>query len=57
MNLRRFALIDSVLFDVAGVAALVAGEVTLALIFFAIAAAAFIAFVALGRRGEVALSR
>jgi hypothetical protein len=27
MNLRRFALIDSVLFDAAGLAALLAGEV------------------------------
>jgi hypothetical protein len=57
MNLRRFALIDSVLLDVAGVAALVAGEVTLAVVLFAIAAAALLAFLALGRRGEVALSR
>ncbi len=57
MNLRRFALIDSVLFDAAGLAALVAGEVSLALVFFAVAAVAFVAFVALGRRGQVALSR
>ena len=57
MNLRRFALIDSVLLDAAGVAALVAGEVTLAVILFAVAAAAFVLFLALGRKGEVALSR
>ncbi len=57
MNLRRFALIDAVLLDVAGVAALVAGEVTLGVILLAIAAVAFMAFVALGRRESVALSR
>ena len=57
MNLRRFALIDSVLLDIGGVAALVAGEVTLAVVLFAVAAAAFVVFLALGRRGAVALSR
>ena len=57
MNLRRFTLIDSVLLDIAGVAALVAGEVTLGVILLALAAAAFVAFVALGRKETVALSR
>jgi hypothetical protein len=57
MNLRRFALIDSVLLDVAGVAALIAGEVTLGVLLLGLAAAAFAAFVVLGRRDPVALSR
>ena len=57
MNLRRFALIDSVLLDVAGVAALVAGEVTFGVILLAIAAVAFAAFLVLGRRDQVAISR
>ena len=57
MNIRRFALIDSVLLDVAGVAALLAGEVTLGVILLAIAAVAFAAFVVLGRRQPVAFSR
>ena len=57
MNLRRFTLIDSVLLDVAGVAALVAGEVTLGVILLALAAVAFMAFVVLGRRDSVALGR
>jgi hypothetical protein len=57
MNLRRFTLIDSVLLDVAGVAALVAGEVTLGVILLALAAVAFTAFVFLGRRDAVAFSR
>jgi hypothetical protein len=57
MNLRRFALIDSVLLDVAGVVALVAGEVTFGLILLAVAAAAFAMFVMLGRRDQMAVSR
>jgi hypothetical protein len=57
MNLRRFTLIDSVLLDVAGVAALVAGVVTLGVILLVLAAAAFLVYVALGRRDSVALSR
>ena len=57
MNLRRFALIDSVLFDAAGLAALIAGEVTLAVVLFAVAAVAFVAFIALGRKNQFAVSR
>ena len=57
MNLRRFALIDSVLFDIAGVVALVAGEITFGVILLAVAAAAFAVFVALGRKEQIAISR
>ena len=57
MNLRRFALIDSVLLDIAGVIAIVAGEVTFGVILLAVAAAAFAVFVVLDRKQQIAISR
>ena len=50
MTIRRFLLIDSLVFDATGIAALVAGEITLGVILLAAAAVVFGAFLALGRR-------
>ena len=50
MTIRRFLFIDSLVLDVAGIAALIAGEVTLGVILLAAAAVVFVAFLALGRR-------
>ena len=49
MTLRNFLLIDSVVLDIAGIAALFAGEVALGVTLLAVAAAAFGASVRVGR--------
>jgi hypothetical protein len=54
MNLHTFLIADSVLLDVAAVAALVAGETTLGLALFVVAAVAFLA--GLARRRQLQTS-
>jgi hypothetical protein len=50
MNLHNFLIADSVLFDVAGVAALLEGETELGLVLFVLAAVAFVGGLARRRR-------
>jgi hypothetical protein len=54
MNLHTFLIIDSVLLDVAGVAALIAGESALGLALLAVAAVAFLT--GLARRRQLQTS-
>lgn len=50
MTLRTFLLIDSVFFDIAGIAALVGGATVLGIALLVVAAAVFAVFLAIGRR-------
>jgi hypothetical protein len=50
MTLRRFLLIDSLVLDGAGIAALVAGSTVLGVVLLAAAAVAFMVWLGLGRR-------
>ena len=54
MNLHTFLLIDSVLLDVAGVVALLEGEIALGVALFVVAALAFIG--SLARRRQLSAS-
>lgn len=54
MNLRTFLLVDSLLLDIAAIAAVIAGEGALGGALFAAAAVVFIVWLALGARGRQA---
>lgn len=53
MNLRRFVLIDTLALDVAGVIALLTGATTLGVVLLALAAVAFLTWMAMGRRSAL----